>query len=100
MIMFLCLTYLCLASLKWDIDKQCRPRSDAAERSVWSGSTLFALTTGISIKHGNNQNWPDTPLIGNELVQSVEIEESTRHKWVNSTTACHISKTITVLAFI
>ena len=25
-----------------DLGKQCRPRSDAAERSVWSGSTLFA----------------------------------------------------------
>ena len=55
------LTHLCLASHKWDISKQCRPRSDAADRGVWSGSTRFALTTGISIKHGYNQNWPDTP---------------------------------------
>ena len=53
-------TRLCLASHERDIGKQCRPRSDAAERGVWSGSTLFALTTGISIKHITNQNWPDT----------------------------------------
>ena len=38
------LTHLCLASHKRDIGKQCRPRSDAAECGVWSGSTLFAIT--------------------------------------------------------
>ena len=27
-----------------------RPRSDATERGVWPGSSLFALNTGISIK--------------------------------------------------
>ena len=32
---------LCRAAYKMDIDKQCRPWSDAAERGVWSGSTLF-----------------------------------------------------------
>ena len=33
----------CLAtSLSWDQGKQCRPRSDAAERGVGSGSALFA----------------------------------------------------------
>ena len=36
------LTHLSLASYKMDIGKQCRPRSDAAERGVWSGSTLSA----------------------------------------------------------
>ena len=75
------LTHLCLASHKRDIGKQFRPRSDAAERDVWSGSTLFALIAGISIKHGNN-NWPDTPLTRNGLVQSIQVEESTRHEWV------------------
>ena len=39
-----------------DIGKQCRPRSDAAERGVSSGSTLFALSSDISIKHDNNKN--------------------------------------------
>ena len=48
------LTYLCLASHKRDIGKQCGPRSDAAKRGVWSRSTLFVLITGLSIKHGNN----------------------------------------------
>ena len=37
-------TYISLASHKKDTDKQCRPRSDAAEYGVWSGSTLFALS--------------------------------------------------------
>ena len=46
------LTHSCLVSH----GKQCRPRSDAAERGVWSGSTLYALNTGISLKHGINKN--------------------------------------------
>ena len=31
------LTHLSLASCLWDIGKQCRTRSDATERGVWSG---------------------------------------------------------------
>ena len=31
-----------LSCFRTDIGKQCRPRSDAAERGVWSGFTLFA----------------------------------------------------------
>ena len=42
-------THLSLASHKRDIDKQWRPWSDAAECGVWSMSTLFALSTRISI---------------------------------------------------
>ena len=49
------LSCLCLTSRKRNIGKQCGPRSDAAECGVWSVSTLFALNTGISIKHGNNR---------------------------------------------
>ena len=30
------------------LSKQCRPRSDAAKRGVWSGSTLFATHAAIS----------------------------------------------------
>ena len=75
-------TQLCLASQKWDTGKQCRSRTDAATRGVWSGSTMFALTIGTSIKHGNNQNWPDSPYIGNGPVQRFKVEESTRHKGV------------------
>ena len=36
------LTHISLASLFGDLGKQCRPRSDATERGVWSGSDLFA----------------------------------------------------------
>ena len=49
-----------LVYYKRDIGKQFRPRSDAAECGVicgvWSGSTLFALNTGICIKHSKACN--------------------------------------------
>ena len=35
------LTHLCLASRKRDIGKQWRPRSEATERDLWSGSTQY-----------------------------------------------------------
>ena len=35
-------TQISIASFLWNIGKQCRPRSDATERGVWSGSYLFA----------------------------------------------------------
>ena len=38
----LILTHISISSHFWDIGKQCRPRSDATERGVWSGSSLFA----------------------------------------------------------
>ena len=81
------LTHLCLAFHKRDIGKQCRPRSDATEHGVWSGFTLFALITGISIKHGNNKKNNQTlrtPSIGNGPVKRVEVETVTRHKWINT----------------
>ena len=35
--------------------------------------------------HGNNTiKLPDIPYVGNGLDQRIEVEESTRHKWVNS----------------
>ena len=50
------LTHLCLESHKSGmIGKQCRPRSDAAERGVWSESTLFASDTELSLKDGYNK---------------------------------------------
>ena len=73
------LTHLCLR----DIGKQCRPRSDAAESGVRSGSTLFAISSKFFTKYGDNKNKPNTPFIGNGPVQRVMVEESTRHKWVN-----------------
>ena len=69
------LTHLCSASHKRDIGKQCRPRSDAAQRGVWSGSTLFALGSGITLKQSQHRH----PAIGNKPVQRVIAEESTRH---------------------
>ena len=78
------LTHLSLASHKGDTDKQCRPRSDAPECGVWSGATLFALNSEISMKYDNNKNQPDIPYKGNGPVQRVRVEESTRHKWVNA----------------
>ena len=46
------LTHLCLVFHKKDIGKQCRPRSDATKRGVWSESTLFALRSNIFYKTG------------------------------------------------
>ena len=44
-----------VVSQKRDRDKQCRPRSDAAEH-IWSESTLFELSSEISTKHDNTKN--------------------------------------------
>ena len=77
------LTHLSPTSHKRDISKQCGLRSDAAERGFWSGSALFALNSGISMKHGNNKNKPDTPSTGNGPIRKVKVEESIRRKWVN-----------------
>ena len=56
------LTYRCLKSPKRDIGKQCTSRSDAVKRGVRSGSTIFELSIGISIKHNNNKI-SKTPLL-------------------------------------
>ena len=63
------LTHLCLASDKRDIGKQCRLRSDATERGVWSEYALFEVNTGISVNHGNNKLYPDIPFTGNWPIQ-------------------------------
>ena len=76
------LTHLSLASHKRDIDKQSRPRSDAAKRGVCSGSTLSALSLEISTKLKNNKNYPHITYIGNGPVQRHKVNESTRNKWV------------------
>ena len=41
------LTHCSRETRKRVIGKQCRPRSDAAERGVWSGSPLFANSLAI-----------------------------------------------------
>ena len=66
-----------------DTGKQYRPRSDAAERGVWSRSTLFALNTEIPIRTVMNKNWPDNPTTENGRALRIEVEESNGHKWVN-----------------
>ena len=69
------INHLYLVSNKRNIGKQWRPRSDAAERGVWSGSTLFALNTCISVKHGDNiivmkQRWSLVTIISDTCSQS------------------------------
>ena len=64
-------THLCLVSHKMDLGKQCRPRSDAADCGIYSGSKLFAFRTEISIKHNNNKNEPDILYI--EMNMSEEL---------------------------
>ena len=71
-------TNLYLASHKRDIGKQPRFRSDAAECSVWSGSALFAWSTGISVKRV-----PRHSLYWKWTVQKVEVGVSSQHKCVN-----------------
>ena len=59
------ITHLCLASNKRDTGKHRRPRSNTAERGVWSGSTLFAwihkfITKTRAFKYIENfttKNW-------------------------------------------
>ena len=66
-------THLCLA-----LDKR-----DTGIRRRLIRSTLFALNTGISVKHGNNnKKQPDIPSIKNGPVQRVEVEESFQHKCI------------------
>ena len=52
--------------------------------NVLSVSTLFALNTVISIKHGNHKKLTRYPAIGNKSIQRVIVEESSRHKWVKA----------------
>ena len=73
---------LFLASHKKDIGKQCRPWSDAAERGVWLGSTLFALNVANSIKHVYSKSQPCRHLKLEINLSKRDVEESTRHKWV------------------
>ena len=83
MLHLLHLTHLYLVSHERDIGKRCRPRLDATERGVWSGSTPFVSNTGISITHGyKKHDWPDVPFIGDGVVQRHQAEESILQKWV------------------
>ena len=49
------LTHISLASFLWVIDKHCRPRSDATERGVRSGSQLFTYNLFYQILNKNEK---------------------------------------------
>ena len=44
-------------SIRTDTCKQCRPRSDAAESGIWSGSTLFATHPTLLQAHQQVVKW-------------------------------------------
>ena len=77
-----CLTLLSIASHVWDLNKQCRPRSDAAESCIWSVSTLFARRNFYQNYDKNDKSTPDAPKIGNGLIQLITMDGSTRQMWV------------------
>ena len=62
------------------VDPDQTPQNAASDQS-----TLFALSSEIAAKHSNTKILPDTTYIGNELVQRVEVEKFTWHKWVKIT---------------
>ena len=51
------LTHISIASYWWELGKQRRPRSDATERGIWSGSQRFAnrVSKGAKIRNRYNQ---------------------------------------------
>ena len=76
------LTHISLASHFWDIGKQCRPTSDAAECSFWSESSLFANRNIYWNRIKITKSTPDTPKIGNGLVQLIWMDGFTSQMWV------------------
>ena len=55
------LTHICLAAFLWDIGKQSRPRSDAAE--LGSDQSIHCLLTECSVKNWNkNEKFNPTTL--------------------------------------
>ena len=55
------------------LSNQCRPKSDAAERGIRPGSTLFALNAVISIKHSYTNAVSDQGLHCLRLIQHFYI---------------------------
>ena len=74
--------YANIASLKCDFCKQCRPRTDAIECGVRSESTLFALSSGISIKDDNSKT--------NQTSLLLETDRS-KDRLIRVYTVCHSS---------
>ena len=77
------LTHISLASYFGDIGKQYRPRWDAAERGVSSGSTLFAYRNFYKQWNKNEKNTPDSAKTESGLVQMIMMGKSIRQMWVN-----------------
>ena len=55
------LTHFTVALKKEYLGKQCRPRSDVAERDVWSGSAQFAYRNFYS-KYNKNETVKSSPI--------------------------------------
>ena len=60
-----------------------RCRSDTAKCSVWSGFSLTAYRNFNWEWNRNERKMPDSPKIGNGLVQLIHIEKFIWHIWVN-----------------
>ena len=76
------LTHSSLETPKRVTGKQFRPRSDAAERGVWSGSPLFANTLTIFFP-GISKTQPDIPKIEIRIFQYIMRGSSFSLQWVN-----------------
>ena len=64
------------------------------DQTPQNGSGLFALNTGISIKHDNNKTNQTLLLLEKWTCQKPRVEDFIRQKWVNefcSTLKMHIS---------
>ena len=94
------LTHCCLETPKRAIGKQCRPRIDAAERGVWSGSPLFAKSATIFLSEylnliaGRTKNWNWTLSIFcvGELIQSTMGKGNTVNYWKITMTRTPIAR--------
>ena len=70
----------------WDIlyDPYKHSVSDQTPQNVESDQCFHGVLTGISIRNRIKiKSIPDTPKIGNGLVQLIKMDGSTRQIWVN-----------------
>ena len=72
------LTQLSLASILWDIDKQCKTRSDDAAKRLIRLSTVCKKR--FLLKFEKNEH---NPKIVNGLVQLIRMGKYIRHRWVH-----------------
>ena len=74
------LTHLNLASFLLFIDKECIPRSDATERSVWPGSALFAYKMHFWNLNEIETYYPTALKLEKNRLND-RAEKFQRHKW-------------------